>query len=125
MSMDEYAEKSLRPAPLVAWLKSRRTLGSSLMCESISFPEAAFLSVAVKSRTQSPQALWRTVSRQERLWGTGISLHQGFCGKTMQAVTGQPINEFSCVSPGDQLLAKGPADSGHKIGLVRVHYACA
>ena len=45
--------------------------------------------------TQSPQALWPAVSRQERLWGTGILLLQNFRGKTMQVVTGQPINNAS------------------------------
>ena len=42
--------------------------------------------------TQSPQALWPAVDHQERLWGTRILLTQDFRGKTMQAVTGQPIN---------------------------------
>ena len=44
--------------------------------------------------TQSPQALWPAVNRQERLWGTGILLLQDFRGKTMQAVTEQPIKKF-------------------------------
>ena len=47
-----------------------------------------------QSRIQSPQALWAVVSRQERLWGTGILLPQDFCVKTMQAFTGQPIKKF-------------------------------
>ena len=41
-----------------------------------------------QSRTQSPQALWPAVCRQKRLWGTGISIPQEFCGETMQDVTG-------------------------------------
>lgn len=61
--------------------------------------------------------------------GTRILLPQDFCGKTMQAVMGQPINEFSSVSPGDQPLAKEPADSEHKVGLgtstlAKNAYAC-
>ena len=47
----------------------------------------------MQSRTQS-QALWPAVGRQERLGGTGILLPQDFCGKTMQAVTGQPIKKI-------------------------------
>ena len=39
-----------------------------------------------QSCTQSPQALWPAVVRQERLWGTGILLPQDFCGKTMEAI---------------------------------------
>ena len=39
-----------------------------------------------QSRTQSPQALWPAVSRQERLWGTTILLPRDFCGKTMETV---------------------------------------
>ena len=47
-------------------------------------------------------------------------LPQNFCGKTIQAVTGQPIKKFnffgfSSVSHGDQLLAKEPEDSGYEI----------
>ena len=71
-----------------------------------------------QSHTQSPQALWPAVGCQERLWGTGILLLQDFCGKTMQAITGQPIIfffKFSTVSSGDQLLAKEPEDSGYEI----------
>ena len=44
--------------------------------------------------TQSPKALWPAVSRQERLWGTGILLLQDFRGRTMQVVTEQPIKKF-------------------------------
>ena len=33
---------------------------------------ARFVSVLSQSCTQSPQALWSAVGRQERLWGTGI-----------------------------------------------------
>ena len=40
-----------------------------------------------QSRTQSPQALWPAVGRQEKFWGTGILLPQDFCGKTMETVT--------------------------------------
>ena len=47
-----------------------------------------------QSRTQSPQALWPEVGRQERLWGTGILLLQDFCSKTMEAVTEHPIKKF-------------------------------
>ena len=76
--------------------------------------------VWIQSRTQSPQALLPVVGRQERLWGTGILVPQGFCGKTMQAVMGKPIKIFFFklfrVSPGDQLLAKEPEDSGYEIG---------
>ena len=64
---------------------------------------------SAKSLTQSPQALWSGVGRQERLWGTGILLPQDFCGKAMEV-------EFSRVSPGDQLLAKEPENSGYEIG---------
>ena len=75
---------------------------------------------ASQSRTQSPQALWPVVGHQERLWGAGILLPQDFCGKTMQAIMRQPIKKFiffkfSRVSPGDQLLAKEPEDSGYEI----------
>ena len=45
--------------------------------------------------TQSPRALWLALDRQERLWGTGILLPHDFRGKTMQAVTWQPINNAS------------------------------
>ena len=74
----------------------------------------------LQSRTQSPQALWPAVGRQERLWGTGILLPQDFCSETMQTATRQPIKkfkffEFSRVSPGDQPPAKEPEDSGYKI----------
>ena len=42
--------------------------------------------------TQSPQALWPAVGRQERLRFTGILLTQDFRGKTMQAIKGKLIN---------------------------------
>ena len=42
--------------------------------------------------SQSPQALWPAVGRQERLWGIGILLPHDFRGKTMQAIKGKPIN---------------------------------
>ena len=32
----------------------------------------------LQSRTQSPQALWPAVGRQERLWGTGTLITAGF-----------------------------------------------
>ena len=54
------------------------------------------------------------------LRGTGILLSQDFCGKTMQAVTEQPIKQFNFlefprVSSGDQPLAKEPEGSGYEI----------
>ena len=49
----------------------------------------------MQSLSQSPQALWPAVDCQVRLWGTGISLAQDFCGKTMQAVTKQPIKNLN------------------------------
>ena len=48
--------------------------------------ELEFYSLTAQSCTQSPQALWPAVGRQERLWGTGILLPQNFCSKTMEAV---------------------------------------
>ena len=74
--------------------------------------------------TQSPQAVWPAVGRQERLWGTGILLPQDYCGKTMEAVTeliqssqSKNLNffEFSRVSPGAYPLTKKPEDSGYEI----------
>ena len=51
-----------------------------------------------QSRTQSPQALWPAVSRQERLWGhrilSPLLLPQDFCGKTVETVTEQPIKKI-------------------------------
>ena len=77
-----------------------------------------------QSRTKRRQAFWPAGGRQERLAGTGNLLPQDFCGKTMQAVTEQPIKklnffEFLRVSPGVYLLAKKPEDCGYKIGLRR------
>ena len=78
----------------------------------------------LRSRTQSPQALWPAVGRQERLWGTGILLPQDLCGKIMEAVTeliqsSQSKNliffEFSRASPGAYPLTKKPEDSGYEI----------
>ena len=72
----------------------------------------------LQSRTQSPQALWPAVGRQERLGGTGILLPQDFFDKTMQAVTEQKkiiFFEFSRISTGDQPLAKEPEDSWYEI----------
>ena len=46
----------------------------------------------------------------------------GFCGKTMRAITEQPIKKkkkkipISLVSPGDLPLPEEPEDSGYKIG---------
>ena len=40
-----------------------------------------------QSRTQSPQALWPAVGRQERLWGTGILLPQDFCARFLQSLS--------------------------------------
>lgn len=37
---------------------------------------------------------WPAVHCQERLLGTGIFLPQGFCGKIIKVVTGQPIQKF-------------------------------
>ena len=42
----------------------------------------------------SPLAFCSAGGHQKRLWGTGILLLQDFCGKTMQAVTGQPIKKI-------------------------------
>ena len=53
-----------------------------------------FFVEARQSRNQTPQALLPAVGRQERLWGTGILLPQDFCGKTVQAIAGQPIKKF-------------------------------
>ena len=36
------------------------------------------LPLSYQSRTKSPQDLWPEVSRQERLWGTGIFITAGF-----------------------------------------------
>ena len=64
----------------------------------------------MQSRTQSPQALWPAVSRQERNWGTeilpGVLLPQDFCGKRLQAVTRQASKKkiFFSNSP-ESLLA--------------------
>ena len=59
-----------------------------------------------------------------RDWGTGLLVLKDFCGKTMQAVTRQPILfEFPRVSPGNQPLAKEPEDSGHEIDLQK-HLPC-
>ena len=74
------------------------------------------------NRTQSPQALWPAISRQERLWGHRILLPQDFCGKTMETVTEQPIKKFKFFRcrqslPGVAPLTKKPEDSGHEIGL--------
>ena len=76
-----------------------------------------------QSRTQSPQALWPAVGRQERLWGTGISLPQDFCGKNNASRNGADNQKFSFfsnspVSPSDQPLAKEPEDSGFEITVV-------
>ena len=73
-----------------------------------------------QSRTQSPQALWPAVSRQERLWGHRILLPQDFCGKTMETVTERPIKKFEffrCPQslPGVAPLTKKPEDSGYEI----------
>ena len=73
--------------------------------------------------TQSPLAFWSAGGRQERVRDSGeleFQLPQDFCGKTMQAVTGQPIKknfffEFPRVSPGAHPLIKKPEDSGYEI----------
>ena len=67
----------------------------------------------VQSRTQSTQALWPAVSRQERRWGHLILLPQDFCGKTKE----KPIKKlkfFRCPQslPGVAPLIKKPEDSG-------------
>ena len=55
----------------------------------------------------SPQSIWPAAGCQERNWGTSGQLEifpQNFCGKTMQAITGQPIIktfEIHRVFPGD------------------------
>lgn len=43
---------------------------------------------------QTPQAFLSAGGHQEKLLGTGILLPQEFCGKTMQAIMGQPINKI-------------------------------
>ena len=75
-----------------------------------------------QSRTQSPQALWATVSRQERLWGTGILLPQDFCGKQCKPLwssQSKNLNYFEVprVSPGAHPLTKMPEDSGYEIDM--------
>ena len=62
------------------------------------------------SRTQSPQALWPAVSRQERLWGHRILLPQDFCGKTMETVTEQPIKTFEFFRCPQGLSGRPPAE---------------
>ena len=74
----------------------------------------------MQSRTQSPQALWPAVSRQERLWGHPILLPQDFCGKTTETVTEQPIKKFEFFRcppslPSVAPLTKKPEDSGYEI----------
>ena len=78
------------------------------------------ISFNIQYHSQSPQALWPAVGRQERLWGAGILLPQDFCGKTMQAVTEQPIKNFKVFrfdqSPfGGKVLDKEHEDSGYAI----------
>ena len=64
----------------------------------------------MQCRTQSPLAFWSAGGRQERLWGTGIQLPQDFCGKTMEAVAGQPIKKFNCFRILQSLYWCPPAD---------------
>ena len=66
--------------------------------------------VIMQSRTQSPLALWSAGGRQERLQGIGILLPQDFCGKTMQAVTGQPVQKFKFFRILQSLSWRPPAD---------------
>ena len=75
----------------------------------------------IQSRTQSPLGFWSAGGRLERLWGTGILLPRDFCGKTMQAIMGQPIKKFkffrilqplSWLPPANQK----PENSGYEIG---------
>ena len=55
------------------------------------------------SADQKARGLWVRPSADQKArglwvrdcWGTGIQLPQDFCGKTMEAVAGQPIKKFN------------------------------
>ena len=75
---------------------SVRPLSSTV---SASLYKGIVLQFTTQSGTQSPQALWPAVGRQERLWG--IPTLKKF--------------QFPRVCTGNQPLAKEPEDSGHDI----------
>ena len=73
-----------------------------------------------QSRTQGPLAFWSAGGRQERLWGTGILLSQGFL-RYNNGSHSKNLNffEFSWVSPGAHPLIIKPEDSGYEIACVK------
>ena len=73
-----------------------------------------------QSLTQSALAFWSAGGCQERLWGTGISVTEGFLrlNNASRCGAANPKNLFfsnSPVSPGAHLLTKKPEDSGYEI----------
>ena len=76
-----------------------------------------------QSRTQSPQAFWPAVGRQERLCGTGILFNFFGLAALLRLALFYCRNsavikfQFPRVSSGDQPLAKEPEDSGWEIGV--------
>ena len=81
--------------------------------------EGSIVLTIVQSRTQTPsgflvseKAVGGFLARicQERLWGTGILLPQDFRGKTVEAVTLQPIKRFNVFRILHSLSWRPPAD---------------
>ena len=59
--------------------------------------------------TQSPLVFWSAGGHQVE-WGTGILLPQDFCGKTIKAVTVQPIKKLKFFRILQSLSWRPPAD---------------
>ena len=82
-----------------------------------------------QSRTQSPQALWPAVGRQERLWRIRKKLNF-LIGCSVYAPSRLPLFyrrnpavikfQYPRVSPGAHPLTKRPEDSGYEIGKKEV-----
>ena len=87
----------------VSAVKQCKSLQSS-QSKNLNFFEFPRLSTGAHSLTKKARGLW------VRDWGTGILLPQDFCGKTMQVVTEQPIEQFKCFRILQSLSWRPPAD---------------